>query len=147
MKNTKVATRYMIPIRLWSVVRIQSIQRLLLRGAVTSLAITWGTSLAAYWVVDIRLSFSLEISVARQRLAQLGHLRVGRIDRVLLCAHPFEVLRGADDPDPRQHRVVLAAAQLGAVADVRGARTRSLEPCVGRVAGNRVDLAAERGDP
>ena len=41
-KKTKVRTRYMIPIFLWSVVRTQSTQRLLVRGAATSWAVTWG---------------------------------------------------------------------------------------------------------
>ena len=44
-KKTKVRTRYMIPIRLWSVVVTQSTQRLVLRGAVTLVAMTWGTGL------------------------------------------------------------------------------------------------------
>ena len=47
MKNTKVATRYMIPIFLWSVVVTQSIQRLLVRGLSTLWAITCGTARTA----------------------------------------------------------------------------------------------------
>ena len=39
-KKTKVRTRYMIPIFLWSVVVTQSTHRLLVRGAATSWAMT-----------------------------------------------------------------------------------------------------------
>ena len=46
-KNTKVVTRYMIPIFLWSVVVTQSTQRFVWRGAVTSWAITCGTGRSA----------------------------------------------------------------------------------------------------
>ncbi len=44
-KNTKVVTRYRIPIFLWSVVVTQSIHRLVWRGRVTSCAVTCGTGL------------------------------------------------------------------------------------------------------
>jgi hypothetical protein len=60
MKKTKVVTRYMIPIFLWSVVSTQSTQRLLVRGLATSWAITWGTG---------RRACSLSTDIALRQLA------------------------------------------------------------------------------
>ncbi len=50
-KKTKVRTRYMIPIFLWSVVVTQSTQRLEVRGATTRWAVTCGTGRGVYSVI------------------------------------------------------------------------------------------------
>src|SRR5579859_3625159 len=137
MKNTNVVTRYMIPIFLWSVVTTQSIQRLVWRGAVTARESTWGAGLAAGNVVtDMR--GLLEVSVLGQIRAQLGHLRVGGLDVLLLLGEPALIRARREHVHERRHERMLAPAQLGTLAVIDDrmagrARLGDLEPGVGRV--------------
>src|SRR5579884_1044607 len=99
-----------------------------------------------------RCSF-LEDSVGGQAallleaLAQLGDLRVLIVDQRRLLLQPRAELCWCDDLDERRHESVLAAAQLRALTVVEVLRSRHLEPRVRGVAGNRVDLAPQGGDP
>src|SRR5215211_2282863 len=122
-KNTKVRTRYMIPIRLWSVVVTHEVQPV--RSRSTSCATTWGTGAGAVicWVA-MRFRFRGEggegsaagLLAALDALAlALGRL-VGLLDGPALLVQPgLEVLR-AERPDPSGHVRVVAPAQLGALA-------------------------------
>src|SRR5947209_7360599 len=117
MKNTKVVTRYMIPIFLWSVVVTQSIQRLLVRGLVTSWASTCGTArrlavadpvgVVAGWLVTDMLAPGLEVSALGQDLPQLGDLGVGGLDLLGLLRQPLRVLGRREHLDQRGHEGVL----------------------------------------
>src|SRR5436305_3164697 len=110
-KNTNVRTRYMIPIRLWSVVMTQSIRRLVWRGRATPWAITWGTGLRTCSVVTDIVGGALEVSVGAEYLAQLCDLIVGGLDQPLLVGHPLRVLRGREHGHERGHEGMLAPAQ------------------------------------
>ena len=71
---------------------------------------------------------------------------VGGLDARLLGDDPRLVLLDGHDADLGEHVRVAAAAELGALALVDAEAVR-LEPGLVRVAGDRVELAAELGDP
>src|SRR6478609_529506 len=145
MKKTKVRTMYMIPIRLWSVVVTQDVQPV--GCATTALAFTWGTGVRTCSVVA-----AMELGRPRlclELLARHGGGVVGRLQLGLARLDELLVLRRRDRPHARGHVRVVAPAQLGALAGERLARELAgdLEPGVVRVARDRVELAAELGDP
>src|SRR3954447_3143589 len=184
MKKPNVRTRYMIPIRLWSVVATHDVQPV--AGASTLRAATCGigvrvvvgaSTVAAMRVVrssGLRLRVSGVGRVVRrggglprrgrtgrlavgggalELLALRGALDLGGLDVGLATGEPALVLLDGDGPHARGHVGVVAAAELGALAEEEGAArlgaelAGDLEPRVVRVAGDGVELAAELGDP
>src|SRR5258708_158282 len=123
-KKTKVRTRYMIPMRLWSVVLIQSTHCLLSRGFVTSWTITWGTGRSAVSEVDIRVPLRGgrcgELAELHQPLVELEHLLVAGGDVVGLLLDPLLVGGRSEHADERGHSRVEASAQLRALTVIEG---------------------------
>src|SRR6185312_340662 len=154
MKNTKVRTRYMIPIRLWSVVVTHDTQPV--RSRSTSCATTWGTATGAVisWVAIREGSEGRGVS-APGRLPAVDALAltlgggVGLLDGVALAVEPRLEVVGGHRLHLGDHVRVVAPAELGALPGEHGARELAgdLEPGVVRVAGDGVELAAELGDP
>src|SRR3954454_7108715 len=155
-KKTNVRTRYMIPMRLWSVVVTQEVQPV--RSRSTRRATICGTAVGAVIsCVAMRGSRCLRKGVgsAAGLLAAVDALalalrgRVGLADRVALALLPGRVLVGRDGADERDHVRVVAPAELGALAAERpaGQLAGDLEPGVVRVAGDGVELAAQLRDP
>src|SRR3954467_14268090 len=147
MKNTKVRTRYMIPMRLWSVVVTHDVHPV--RSRSTLWATTCGTAAGAV-ISCVAMSGS-----AARRLALVDALAlargglVGPPDRGALAVLPGLVVLGGHRAHLGDHVGVVAPAQLGALPRERraGELARDLEPRVVRVTGNGVELAAEPRDP
>src|SRR3954468_2749949 len=156
MKKTKVRTRYMIPMRLWSVVVTHDVQPVL--GCSTECATIWGTGRAV--VVAMEVAWVLAAGGGRvvggvggvalllllERLALHGGGLVGALDVVREVLDERLVGGRRDRADGGDHVGVVAPAELGALAPV-DAWLRDLEPGVVRVARDGVELAAELRDP
>src|ERR1044071_3854653 len=158
MKNPNVRTKYMIPMRLWSVVVTHDVQPV--EDESTMAATTCGTGATlgrgASVVAAMRQSGPelrvLDVS-GFKLLALLRALLLGGLDVGLAVAEPALVLVDGHGAHAGGHVRVVAPAQLGALAEEDGpARlgpelAGDLEPGVVGVAGDGVELAAELRDP
>src|SRR6476469_2433782 len=148
MKNTKVRTRYMIPMRLWSVVVTHDVQPV--RSRSTLCAATWGTATGAVIsCVAMSVGSAARLQALLDALALAGGGLVGPPDRGALAVEPgFEVV-GRHRGHFGDHVGVVAPAELGALTREGGAGELAgdLEPGVVRVARDGVEIAAELRDP
>src|SRR2546421_5281435 len=140
--------------RLWSVVVTQSIQ-LAPRWGTPRTRISepfgevWGGCVSAPPPYSDVVIWPAAPRLAALLLELLAHLDVqllGPLDQLLLGVDPGLVLLLGHHGDLRAHDRVAGAAELRALAGEGAGRGR-LEPGLVRVAGHRVRLAAELGDP
>src|SRR5689334_14794837 len=154
MKKANVRTRYMIPMRLWSVVVTQDAQPVAgpstLRATTCGIGVTVVVGASTVAAMRCVRSSGLRVRGAGLELLALRcRLGLRQLDVVLEAGQPALVLLDGDRPHARGHVRVVAAAELGALAEEHRAAgllpelAGDLEPGVVRVARDGVELAAE----